>query len=378
MSLETLRVSGEIDDSGLVANDHTDHNLDPDVSSTTVNATENNIDTVWGGDFPTPSENPTVGVDLQEFRVGVLEFDSGQTGTPTARIELWENGSLVRAGDNTAVSTYAVLSFKWNADELSLATGSLVQIKLIGNSTGGGPTKRNTVRIRHMEWNADVSAGPTTTQQAVAITHTTAETLVKTIGLPRAIAHGVATSTVVQRIAVSFSNVAHTVGAGSTKLIKLVAKAVGHGVSVTVANANLFTVISAVTHTAAAALATTICRAVSSAITHTTAAALGKTIKMAKAVGHSVAATLTKGIKVSKSVSHSVSVSAAKTATHLFTSSVALTHTAVVVAESVVLFLVTVSVNLVHTFSLTTNVIFKNLGRALSRGARSWRRMFLQ
>ena len=376
MSLETLRVSGEIADVGLVANDHTDHNLDPDVSSVTVNATENNVDTAWGGDFPTPSENPTVGVDLQEFRVGVLEFDSGQTGVPTARIELWENGSLVRAGDNTNVSTYAVLSFKWNASELATATGSLVQIKLIAVKSGGGPTKRNTVRIGHMEWNADVSAGPSTTQQAVAITHTTAEALVKTIGLPRVIAHGVAAS-LVKKIGI-FQNVAHTVGVGSTKLIKLVIKTVGHGVSVAVSNANLFTIISAVTHTAAATLATTICHAVSSAITHTTAAALVKTIKMAKAVGHSVAATLTKGIKVSKSVSHSVSVSAAKTATHLFTSSVALTHTAVVVAESVVLFLVTVSVNLVHTFSLTTNVIFKNLGRALSRGARSWRRFFLQ
>lgn len=159
MATETQRPDGELSDLGLVANDHLDHDEDPDVSSATVNATGNNVNTEWGGDFPTPTGNPTVGAGLQEFRVGVLEFDAGQSGIPDARIELWENGSLVRAGSNTPVSTYAVLAFTWNANELATADGSLVQCKLIGIKSGGSPTARNTVRIGHMEWNVDYTVG---------------------------------------------------------------------------------------------------------------------------------------------------------------------------------------------------------------------------
>ena len=159
MATETLRPDGELSDAGLVANSELDHDEDPDVSSVTVNATGNNVNTEWGGDFPTPTGNPTVGADLQEFRVGVEEFDSGQTGTPTTRIELWENGALVRAGSDVNVSAYAVLSFTWNANELATADGSLVQCKLIGTKSGGSPGARNTVRIGHMEWNVDYTVG---------------------------------------------------------------------------------------------------------------------------------------------------------------------------------------------------------------------------
>lgn len=159
MATETLRPTGELSDSGLVANDHTDHDSDPDSVSTTVNATGNNTNTEWGGDFDTPSGDLTVGAGLQTFRVGVLEFEpSGPAGVPTARIELWENGSLVRAGSETDVNEYAVLELAWNANELSPSSGNDgagVQCKLIGTKTGGSPSNRNTVRIGHMEWNAE-------------------------------------------------------------------------------------------------------------------------------------------------------------------------------------------------------------------------------
>ena len=155
MATETLRPNGELSDSGLVANSETDHDEDPDSVSVTIAATGNNTNTEWGGDFPTPTGNPTVGADLQEFRAGVEEFDSGQTGIPQARIELWENGTLVRAGTNTNVEAYAVLSFTWNASEIATADGSLVQCKVIGTKTGGAPGARNTVNIGHIEWNVD-------------------------------------------------------------------------------------------------------------------------------------------------------------------------------------------------------------------------------
>ena len=158
MTAETLRPDVQLSCAGLVTCDVLEHDEDPDVSSVTINATSNNIHTEYGVDFPTPSQNPTIGVDLQEFRAGVEEFDSGQSGTPQARIELWENGALVRAGTNVNVSVDAVLAFTWNANELATADGSLVQVKVVGTKSGGSPSARNTVRIGHMEWNAEVSA----------------------------------------------------------------------------------------------------------------------------------------------------------------------------------------------------------------------------
>lgn len=165
MTAETQRPNGELSDVGLVTNDYTDHDEDPDVSSVTIAAVDNNTSTEYGVDFPTPTGPPTVGAGLQEFRAGVEEFDSGQTGTPQARIELWENGSLVRAGTDTNVSTYAVLSFTWNANELATADGSLVQMKVIGTKSGGSPGARNTVNIGHMEWNADYTVAAAFVEQ---------------------------------------------------------------------------------------------------------------------------------------------------------------------------------------------------------------------
>jgi hypothetical protein len=150
-----------------------EHDEDPDVSSVTIAATGNNVNTEYGVDFPTPTGNPTVGADLQEFRAGVEEFDAGQTGTPQARIELWENGSLVRAGTDTNVSTYAVLAFTWNANELGTADGSLVQCKVIGSKSGGSPGARNTVDIGHIEWNVTYDAGTTFFETLAASTTAT-------------------------------------------------------------------------------------------------------------------------------------------------------------------------------------------------------------
>ncbi len=159
MALETLRPTGELSDAGLVTNSELDHDEDPDSVSATVAATADGVNTEWGGTFATPTGNPTVGADKQEFRVGVEEHDIGQTGTPTARIELWENGTLVRAGSENDMTTYEVLSFTWNANELATADGSLVECKLIGTKAGGSPTTKSSVAIGHMEWNVDYTAG---------------------------------------------------------------------------------------------------------------------------------------------------------------------------------------------------------------------------
>lgn len=124
-------------------------------------ATGNNTNTDVRTSFPTPTGNPTVGTDLQEFRILVRQYDEGQSGTPDARIELWENGILIRAGSDTAVPQGGiVLSFTWNANELATPDGSLVECKVVGTKTGGSPAKRNTVEVGAVEWNVAYESVP--------------------------------------------------------------------------------------------------------------------------------------------------------------------------------------------------------------------------
>jgi len=156
MAQERLAPDTELVDSGLSSSTVTDHDADPDSDSTTTAATGNNTNTDYRVGFANPVDALTAGSGLQEFKAGVEEFDSGQTGTPTARIELWEGGNLVRAGSNTNISTYQVLSFTWDASEITDDTA--VECRVVGTKSGGSPSKRNTVNIGQIEWNAEVSA----------------------------------------------------------------------------------------------------------------------------------------------------------------------------------------------------------------------------
>lgn len=282
-SAETLRPDGEFSDAGLVTNSELDHDEDPDSVSVTIDATGNNVNTDWGGDFPTPSGDPDVGTDLQEFRVGVEEFDSGQTGTPNARIELWENGTLVRAGNNTAISTYQVLSFKWNANELATADGGLVQCKLIGSKSGGSPSARNTVRIGHMEWNVTFTAGSTTFFETPAMTST------GVAGLGRALTASRAFTIVA----------ANSVALGRT--ISLT-KAVGATVAPSLARVSTFSRALAVTVIGTAALSHALLFEKALAITATGGVALVKTIGLPRGMLATGATSLARTISLTKAI----------------------------------------------------------------------------
>lgn len=122
-------------------------------------ASGNNTDTEIHCSFDTPTDNPTIGADLQTFKVEVRQFDGGQSGTPDVRIELWENGSLVRAGSAIPVTSASsqTVSFTFNANELGTADGSLVEIKVIGLRSGGGPTARNTIDTGGIQWEVEFS-----------------------------------------------------------------------------------------------------------------------------------------------------------------------------------------------------------------------------
>jgi len=129
-----------------------------------LDAVSNNANSVCRVSFPTPTGSPTVGTDLQEFRALVRKF--GGTGTPTARIELYEDGVLVRAGSEIDITTDTVLSFKWNANELATSDGSLVECRLYGTKTGGAPAVRATVEVGAAEWNVAYDSGQVKTASA--------------------------------------------------------------------------------------------------------------------------------------------------------------------------------------------------------------------
>lgn len=125
-------------------------------------ASGNNVATDVRVSFPTPSGTLSSVANTQEFRALVRQFNEAQSGTPTARVELWESGTLVRAGTDTSVPVGGlVLSFTWSASEIISAAN--VECKVVGTQTGGSPSARNTVDVGAIEWNVgDTSTGIST------------------------------------------------------------------------------------------------------------------------------------------------------------------------------------------------------------------------
>ena len=124
-------------------------------------AANNNADTVAHVSFPTPTGNPTVGAGLQQFKIWVKKWDG--IGTPTVRIDLYENGSLlanILAATDVTSSSGQLFSATWNANLLGTADGSLVECYIYGTKTGGSPSSRATVLVGAVGWNVDYSTGP--------------------------------------------------------------------------------------------------------------------------------------------------------------------------------------------------------------------------
>jgi hypothetical protein len=154
---------------------YTEVDDDPDDPDTEwLDASSNNVNTECRASFGTPASNLVVGADKQEFRALVRQEDETQSGTPNARIELWESGGLIRAGSDTPVPDGGVvLSFTWNASELAGGgpyDGANVECKVVGTKTGGSPTTRNTVEPGAIEWNATRVAAGTTYYQTLDAT----------------------------------------------------------------------------------------------------------------------------------------------------------------------------------------------------------------
>jgi len=120
---------------------------------------DDGTDTITRVSFPTPSDTPSVGVDLQEFNLWVRRSTTAGGNDPTMDVELWENGTL-NTSLQTAISitstTGQLVSVKWNASLLNTASGVDVECHIIGQRSGGAPGDRRTVEPGAIEWNAAI------------------------------------------------------------------------------------------------------------------------------------------------------------------------------------------------------------------------------
>jgi hypothetical protein len=114
-----------------------------------VLATDNNTTVDIRVGFPSPSGNLTAAA-TQTITLIARQFDEGQTGTPSAQIEVWETGggaaiassadTNVNTGDNTITVTFT------DADTVD-DTGASLEVRIIGTKSGGSPGARNAVNI---------------------------------------------------------------------------------------------------------------------------------------------------------------------------------------------------------------------------------------
>jgi hypothetical protein len=135
--------------------------INEDVSSPTgvwLNEVDDALDTSCHVSFPTPTGDPTVGTDLQNFKLYVRRSTTSGGNDPTITVSLFENGSfnteLLTAQSVTSL-TGETITVPWNASLLSTASGINVELFADGNRSGGGPTARRTVEFDAVEWNVE-------------------------------------------------------------------------------------------------------------------------------------------------------------------------------------------------------------------------------
>ena len=131
---------------------------DPDAPDADWATATSVADTSLQAGFPTPPSDPAVGADLQEFRV-LLRKDVSGGNDPDYDLELWESGggaplATLVSGATLSSDTGEVVSVTWDASLLGTADGSAVELRVVGNRSGGNPSKRRTVEVGAVEWNA--------------------------------------------------------------------------------------------------------------------------------------------------------------------------------------------------------------------------------
>ena len=140
-------------------------NLDDDPDAPDADwatAVDGKLDTDLRTGFATPSQAPSLGPGLQEFRV-LLRKDATGGNDPTYDIELWETGggaalATLLSGATLSSDSGEVVSVTWDASLLGSADGSAVELRIVGNAPGGNPNNKRTVEVGAIEWNAKLDA----------------------------------------------------------------------------------------------------------------------------------------------------------------------------------------------------------------------------
>lgn len=118
-------------------------------------ALDNNTDTSCVVSFAAPSQNLFPFLDAQLLGVQVGQFDTGQTGVPTVRLEVWELNGLTPVASSAEIpvtSGSQYVSFTWDATALTLIDGSTVEARVFGTRSGGGAAVMNSVNLGPFHW----------------------------------------------------------------------------------------------------------------------------------------------------------------------------------------------------------------------------------
>lgn len=154
MPVETLLPDSLLDQVNL-AGTVSEIDDDPDgLDNLWLTAGSGSVSTVCHVSFPTPIVVPPAGADLQLFRIWVRRTNNSAR-VPSLDLELYENGALLSTLlNNVAVNsvTGELLTAAWDASLLTDPTGAGVELRVVGNVSGGPVAQRNTIEIGAVIW----------------------------------------------------------------------------------------------------------------------------------------------------------------------------------------------------------------------------------
>ena len=157
---ESLAPDGIVSSLNYTTLNLTDIDEDPDASDGAWGTWDGNGDTSACVSYPTPTDNPTPGAGLQEFRV-LIRKSSANGSLTTWSLRLYESGvqvSELATGTTTATDPGEVVSGTWDASSLGVADGSAAETCLVQTGGGTGGTRRG-IEVGAFEWNVEYTVG---------------------------------------------------------------------------------------------------------------------------------------------------------------------------------------------------------------------------
>ena len=117
-----------------------------------MTALDNNTTSLVRVGFPTPSNTLS---GAQEFKALVRKM--GGTGSPSAFVGLFENGTFVSDNSGDSITGDTIITHSWDASAISNPAN--VECRVYGSPSGGGPSVRAALEVGAIEWNAVVAGG---------------------------------------------------------------------------------------------------------------------------------------------------------------------------------------------------------------------------